>query len=46
MMSCAGSPRVTTAEPRPGYMIIQAMVLASVLLVDWIVNDPVPRAET
>jgi len=27
-------------------MIIQAMVLASVLLVDWIVNDPVPRAET
>ena len=27
-------------------MIIQAMMLASVLLVDWIVNDPVPRAET
>ncbi len=27
-------------------MIIQAMVLASVPLVDWMVNDPAPRAET
>jgi hypothetical protein len=26
-------------------MIIQATVLASVSLVDWTVNDPVPRAE-
>jgi hypothetical protein len=34
------------AQPGQPYMIIQARVLASEPLVDWIVNDPVLRAET